>query len=63
MALDHMHEFLKANTVDLIVSDIMMSGDDGLVLAREWRAGEHKTTPILRLVVGGTCKAYLIRAR
>src|SRR3977135_4172645 len=45
----HMRTFLEANSVDLIVLDIMMPGDDGLVLCRELRAGKHKTTPILIL--------------
>ncbi|SPK76091.1 Transcriptional regulatory protein OmpR (plasmid) [Cupriavidus taiwanensis] len=51
MATDgrHMRQFLEANTVDLVVLDIMMPGDDGLVLCRELRAGKHKTTPILML--------------
>ena len=29
--------------------DLMMPGDDGLVLCRELRAGKHKATPILML--------------
>lgn len=45
----HMRQFLEASTVDLIVLDIMMPGDDGLVLCRELRAGKHKATPILML--------------
>jgi len=45
----HMRQFLEANTVDMIVLDIMMPGDDGLVLCRELRAGKHKATPILML--------------
>ena len=45
----HMRAFLEANTVDLIVLDVMMPGDDGLVLCRELRAGKHKSTPILML--------------
>ncbi len=44
-----MRSFLAANTVDLIILDVMMPGDDGLVLCRELRAGKHKTTPILML--------------
>jgi two-component system OmpR family response regulator len=35
--------------VDLIVLDVMMPGDDGLILCRELRAGKHKATPILML--------------
>ncbi len=44
-----MRAFLDANAVDLIVLDVMIPGDDGLVLCRELRAGKHKTTPILML--------------
>ncbi|MEK1886345.1 MAG: response regulator [Phyllobacterium sp.] len=45
----HMRAFLESDTVDLIVLDVMMPGDDGLVLCRELRAGKHKATPILML--------------
>ena len=45
----HMRSFLETNQVDLIVLDIMLPGDDGLVLCRELRAGKHKATPILML--------------
>ena len=45
----HMRTFLESNTVDLIVLDVMMPGDDGLVLCRELRAGKHKSTPVLML--------------
>ncbi|MDI3398876.1 response regulator [Pseudomonas sp. V88_4] len=44
-----MRSFLEANTVDLIVLDIMLPGDDGLMLCRELRAGKHKAIPILML--------------
>ncbi|WP_085667586.1 MULTISPECIES: response regulator [unclassified Pseudomonas] len=44
-----MRSFLEANTVDLIVLDIMLPGDDGLVLCRELRAGKHKAISILML--------------
>ncbi|EJM32633.1 response regulator [Pseudomonas sp. GM25] len=44
-----MRSFLEANTVDLIVLDIMLPGDDGLVLCRELRAGKHKAIPVLML--------------
>ncbi|NVD42897.1 response regulator [Ensifer sp. HO-A22] len=43
----HMRTFLEANSVDLIVLDIMMPGDDGLALCRDLRTGKHKGTPIL----------------
>ncbi|WP_426395056.1 response regulator [Ralstonia sp. R-29] len=45
----HMRAFLEANAVDLIVLDLMLPGDDGLVLCRELRAGKHKATPVLML--------------
>lgn len=44
-----MRAFLEADRVDLVVLDLMMPGDDGLVLCRELRAGKHKATPILML--------------
>jgi two-component system OmpR family response regulator len=44
-----MRAFLENDTADLIVLDIMMPGDDGLVLCRELRAGKHKATPVLML--------------
>ncbi|RTM01765.1 response regulator [Ancylobacter aquaticus] len=44
-----MRAFLDADRVDLIVLDVMMPGDDGLVLCRELRAGRHKATPVLML--------------
>jgi two-component system OmpR family response regulator len=44
-----MRHFLETNQVDLIVLDLMMPGDDGLVLCRELRSGKHKATPILML--------------
>ncbi|EOA02124.1 DNA-binding response regulator [Herbaspirillum sp. BH-1] len=44
-----MRAFVASNAVDLIVLDIMMPGDDGLVLCRELRAGKHKATPIIML--------------
>lgn len=44
-----MRAFLEADRVDLVVLDVMMPGDDGLVLCRELRAGKHKATPVLML--------------
>ena len=44
-----MRAFLEANRVDLIVLDVMLPGDDGLVLCRELRAGKHRATPVLML--------------
>jgi two-component system OmpR family response regulator len=44
-----MRALLENMTVDLIVLDIMMPGDDGLVLCRELRGGKHKSTPVLLL--------------
>ena len=45
----HMRNVLEGDTVDLIVLDVMMPGDDGLVLSRELRAGKHKAIPIIML--------------
>src|SRR3546814_15039572 len=42
-----MRAFLETTPVDLIVLDIMMQGDDGLVLCRELRAGNHKANQVL----------------
>ncbi len=44
-----MRSFLERDRADLIVLDIMMPGDDGLVLCRELRAGRHAATPVLML--------------
>lgn len=44
-----MRQLLENLTVDLIVLDIMMPGDDGLVLCRELRSGKHRRIPILML--------------
>jgi two-component system, OmpR family, response regulator len=44
-----MRSYLENDRVDLIVLDIMLPGDDGLVLCRELRAGKHKATAILML--------------
>jgi two-component system OmpR family response regulator len=44
-----MRTFLSTAQVDLIVLDIMLPGDDGLVLCRELRAGKHRATPVLML--------------
>ena len=38
-----MWQFIEANTVDLIVLDVMMPGDDGLTLCRELRSGKHRS--------------------
>jgi two-component system OmpR family response regulator len=35
------------------VLDLMMPGDDGLVLCRELRAGKHKATPVIMLTARG----------
>ncbi|MFD4837174.1 response regulator [Achromobacter sp. NPDC058515] len=44
-----MRSLLEGLDVDLIVLDIMMPGDDGLVLCRELRSGKHRRIPILML--------------
>ncbi|WP_267226745.1 response regulator [Dyella silvae] len=40
---------LEASAFDLVVLDIMMPGDDGLVLCRTLRGGKHRAMPILLL--------------
>jgi len=40
---------LEASAFDLVVLDIMMPGDDGLVLCRTLRSGKHRALPILLL--------------
>ncbi len=44
-----MRAALDDGPVDLIVLDIMMPGDDGLLLCRELRAGKYKAVPVLML--------------
>lgn len=44
---DQMRERLKTYSVDLIVLDVMMPGDDGFTLCREVR--EHSRVPIIML--------------
>lgn len=40
---------LETSAFDLIVLDIMMPGDDGLVLCRNLRSGKHRAIPIVLL--------------
>jgi two-component system, OmpR family, response regulator len=40
---------LDTSAFDLIVLDVMMPGDDGLVLCRTLRSGKHSAVPILLL--------------
>ena len=44
-----MNALLDTTAVDLIVLDIMMPGDDGLVLTRNLRASKHRAIPVLLL--------------
>lgn len=44
-----MRAALEYGVPDLIVLDLMMPGEDGLVLCRELRAGKFRTVPVLML--------------
>jgi two-component system OmpR family response regulator len=44
-----MHAVLETTAIDLIVLDVMMPGEDGLVLSRNLRASKHRSIPILML--------------
>jgi len=44
-----MRAILDTTPVDLVVLDVMMPGDDGLVLCRNLRAGKHRAIPIVLL--------------
>ncbi|MGN6086280.1 response regulator [Trinickia sp.] len=50
-AVDGRDMFMQLDTsaFDLIVLDIMMPGDDGLMLCRTLRSGKHKAVPVLLL--------------
>jgi len=40
---------LDTSAFDLVVLDIMMPGDDGLVLCRNLRSGKHRHVPVVLL--------------
>jgi two-component system, OmpR family, response regulator len=44
-----MRATLESGAPDLIVLDLMMPGDDGLVLCRELRAGKFRAVPVVML--------------
>ena len=44
-----MRSVLESGVPDLIVLDLMMPGDDGLVLCRELRAGKFRAVPVVML--------------
>lgn len=44
-----MRTVLEEGVVDLIVLDLMLPGEDGLMLCRELRAGKWRTVPVLML--------------
>ncbi len=48
-----------AQTVDVIVLDIMLPGMDGMALCRRFREGSDKTTPILMLTAKDTLEDKL----
>jgi two-component system OmpR family response regulator len=48
-----MRAALEREVPDLIVLDLMLPGDDGLVLCRELRASKHRALPVLMLTARG----------
>jgi two-component system, OmpR family, response regulator len=44
-----MRAILETNAIDLVVLDLMMPGEDGLTIARNLRAGKHRTVPVVML--------------
>ncbi|MCX4163302.1 MULTISPECIES: response regulator [Paraburkholderia] len=48
-----MRAALEYGAPDLIVLDLMLPGDDGLVLCRELRAGKFRSVPVLMLTARG----------
>jgi two-component system OmpR family response regulator len=44
-----MRAALETNAIDLIVLDVMMPGEDGLVLCRNLRASKHRAIPVVML--------------
>jgi two-component system OmpR family response regulator len=44
-----MRQVLDQSSIDLIVLDLMLPGEDGLALCRELRSGKWRTIPILML--------------
>jgi two-component system, OmpR family, response regulator len=48
-----MRQVLDSGAPDLIVLDLMLPGEDGLVLCRELRAGKFRAVPVLMLTARG----------
>lgn len=48
-----MRRVLAAATIDLVVLDLMMPGEDGLTLCRNLRAGPHAALPVIMLTAMG----------